>query len=130
MSTIVMIVDDDPVVCRLNGRVLECAGEDSKPICCGNGLEALNYLHDHFHPEDRYLIFLDLNMPVMDGWEFLSLAANLFPAGSIQVVVLSSSVIESDRKRAEACPLVVRYVEKPLNITTAKVVLEGLCFPD
>ncbi|MEO6639376.1 MAG: response regulator, partial [Ginsengibacter sp.] len=57
-----------------------------------------------------------INMPVMNGWEFLD-AINQSPiADDILIAVVTSSTNESDKKRAFEYKQVIRYIEKPVNI--------------
>ena len=83
---------------------------------------ALKYLEDlqsvSPFPE---IIFLDINMPLMDGWEFLDYCEKHIPTltDSCMVCILSSSIIGKDIIRADQHPLVSEYVAKPL--TAAKV---------
>jgi CheY-like chemotaxis protein len=61
----VLVVDDNPEACELFSDILGMLGH--RVACARNGQEALDYLNDHPAPR---LILLDLNMPVMNGWEF------------------------------------------------------------
>ena len=76
----------------------------------GNGEEAINFLS----AEKVDLIYLDLNMPVMNGWEFLEAMAARERNG-VKIFVLTSSIDPSDRRKAEENPLVSSMLEKPLD---------------
>lgn len=78
---------------------------------------ALGYLNDH--PID--LILLDLNMPYLNGWQFLE-AMEEAKLNS-PVFILTSSILKEDADRAEMHPLVKGYVSKPLEIRH----LEAIC---
>lgn len=78
-----------------------------------DGLEALEFLRTA--PSRPDLILLDLNMPRMNGMEFLRVyEAEFDPAERSPVVVLTTSNQAIDRLRAEASPAVVAYLTKPL----------------
>lgn len=84
-----------------------------------NGEEALNYF-DQLDPEkDDYpkLIFLDLNMPIMSGWEFLDSFSRdkyeHFP--NSKVIVLSSTIDPADIEKSRTYPMVIGFRSKPIS---------------
>ena len=87
-----------------------------KPIACSNGRQALDYLRDNQQPAKAHFIFLDINMPVMNGWEFLDAITRSPTIRHIFVCVVSSSITSSDRQKAYQYPEVVGYLEKPVSI--------------
>jgi CheY-like chemotaxis protein len=88
---VVLVVDDNDDVRESLGDALEVGGYDS--AFAANGVEALAYLRAHRAPA---AILTDLNMPIMNGWEFVR-RLGLTRFGGIPVVVVSGS--ESARKR-------------------------------
>ncbi|MEE2770578.1 MAG: response regulator, partial [Bacteroidota bacterium] len=68
---------------------------------------------EYLSNEDESLIFLDLNMPVMSGWDFLEelQKRNI----KHQVIILSSSTSQFDIQKAKLYPDVLQYVVKPMN---------------
>lgn len=108
-----MIVDDDSInnmVCQL---VIKSSIPDASILCFVNPLEALEHLKDVSSPKPD-IILLDINMPEIDGWEFLERYETL--GIQSRVIILSSSTNENDKYRAEKHPLVINYVSKPLTI--------------
>jgi len=65
------------------------------------------------------VIFLDLNMPIMDGWEFLDEFGKLSKENNIRIYILSSSVDSRDIERAKNYGMVNGFIAKPL--TDAKI---------
>lgn len=63
------------------------------------------------------ILFLDINMPTMNGWEFLDYFDKLAPEikKNIHICILSSSVDSRDKKRAEANPNVFMFLVKPFS---------------
>jgi CheY-like chemotaxis protein len=94
---------------------LEQAGCTRQIRVAQSGQEALDYLqHAGARPD---LIFLDINMPAMDGWEFLEKYRSLPPArkADIILIMLTTSLNPDDEKRTLAIPEVAGFENKPLS---------------
>ena len=97
-----------------------------------NGKEALEYYHNLLkEPADKqadypHLIFLDLNMPVMNGWEFLDEFVNsLLPKfPDTKVVILSSSANPVDKEKAKLYPIIIGYISKPITADLLKMLVK------
>lgn len=77
-------------------------------------------------PSETILIFLDIYMPVMDGWAFLDVLQTLPIKNPIEVVILTSSSDLFEKEKARSYPNVLMYLEKELtseNITEIKKVI-------
>lgn len=115
---LVYLIDDHPPTNFFHRIVLEDSGLVRRVVdytAADRALEALEGLlaRREAPPE---LIFLDINMPRMNGWEFLERYAALrFPASAPQVVMLTTSENPDDRQRAEAHDLLTGYRIKPLS---------------
>lgn len=113
----VLIVDDDPMISFLHKALVIRRNICSSPEGFMNGKEVLEFLINDSEREKEclYLILLDLNMPVMNGWEFLQALKELKMAGRTSVVIVTSSINQQDREKANTSRLVSEYIEKPLN---------------
>ncbi len=114
----VLLIDDNDIDNFINERMITTNHFSSRVIVKNSGEEALKFLRDHASGTDLpKIIFLDLNMPVMDGFAFLEefekLPDNL--KAQCKVIVLSSSISPEDINRASTNQYVVKYVNKPLN---------------
>lgn len=126
MLNIVLIIDDDEITHIIGKRLIEIAGFAKKTVTLENGKEAIDYfenlLKNQISPNKQEdvpdFILLDINMPIMNGWEFLKEYtihfSNKFP--HIKVAILSSSINPEDLKKSEESSLVVDYISKPLTI--------------
>ena len=115
----VLLIDDNDIDNFINERMITTNFFSNRVIVKNSGESALNYLKENAG-EDANLpqvIFLDLNMPIMDGFAFLTEYEKLPDAvkKNCKVIVLSSSISPEDINRASTNPLVVKYVNKPLN---------------
>lgn len=127
----ILCVDDDPITLMLCRKVVEKVEFAKEIIIANNGEEAILYFDNLF--EDRKnnndiiypkLVLLDLNMPVMDGWEFLESYIskdyhNIFD--STRFIVLSSSIDPYDINRSKTYPI-IGFLSKPVT----KDMLENL----
>ena len=112
MNLKTLIVDDDKLTQLIHKKVLERAAITDVELF-SDGEQALNFLLTM--PEMSYLILLDINMPVMDGWQFLDAMNQRFTDPNIHVVMVTSSIDRKDRLRANAYKPVLNFVEKPLT---------------
>lgn len=111
----IILVDDNDDDNFIHRRYLKAAGwcEDIRVFT--SGPELLAAVQTLGASPD--LMFVDLNMPVMSGFELLAeLAETTLDLAAIRVVILTSSLHPADRHRAEETPFVLAYVEKPLNL--------------
>lgn len=89
-----------------------------------SGFEALNYLRKSVHVPQ--LIFLDINMPAMNGWEFLEEYRKLSDEEKAEIIIimLTTSLNPIDRKRAEKIPEISGFETKPLTMEILKNIFE------
>ena len=113
--TEVLIVEDDLVTVRLHKYVVEKTWGTEVHIF-SNGREAYDYLEAEANPEKRFLVLLDINMPQMNGWQFLEKVQKKFYASRLTVAIVSSSPTREDFRRAEELDLVKAYFQKPLKM--------------
>ncbi len=115
----VLLIDDNDIDNFINERMITTNLFSNRVIVKNSGESALNYLRENAEMGKNLpqIIFLDLNMPVMDGFAFLSEYESLSDKvkNNCKVIVLSSSISPEDINRASTNPLVVKYVNKPLN---------------
>ncbi len=125
-----MLVDDDQLDNRFHQIIIE--GMDITEIIhvAENGLQAIKYLkqEDRILPE---LIFLDINMPKMNGWEFLEAYKDLEESQKSQIVImmLTTSLNPSDKAKAQKISEITGFRVKPLSEEMLTEIL-GKYFPD
>lgn len=111
----ILVVDDDKVVGLLHKTQLRLHGINWPPVLCENGLQALEYILKRRTPGKVFLVFLDLNMPVLNGWEFLKNRKKQAPEVKIFVVIVTSSINQKDHLKAEKYAEVISFCRKPLD---------------
>jgi CheY-like chemotaxis protein len=114
-TTKVLIVDDDPGVLFLHKIIVREGNLCKEPITFAEAEKALKYLLPLDSIENRILIFLDINMPKVNGWKFLEMLQAEIHSADIRVVMVTSSLSKSEREKANEFSLVMDYWEKPMN---------------
>lgn len=116
------IIDDDKIYVNLVKKIIEIKKLSEDLLIYKNGKEALDYFKNSLEniSSDKIpdIIFLDLNMPVMDGWEFLNQFVKIKNSFTkkISLYVVSSSIDPSDLERAKSFNLVTDYLIKPIEL--------------
>jgi response regulator of citrate/malate metabolism len=108
----VILIDDDHVINFINARVVRLLFKEAKVKSFIQGEKALDYLKQNDTSGNK-LIFIDLNMPGFDGWDFLE-AYSKFMVRS-PVYVLTSSINPKDIERSLNYNEVVKFLTKPLS---------------
>lgn len=115
----ICLIDDDRIYQFTAKKIIESTGFTQGLLSFYNGQEALDFFNTHKNDLNKLpdIIFLDINMPVKDGWQFLeefkTIAANI--GKHITIFMVSSSVDEYDIKKSKEYTLVTDYVIKPIN---------------
>ncbi|MBC8053497.1 MAG: response regulator [Sphingobacteriaceae bacterium] len=126
----ILLVDDDISTNFLHKKILQKAEVAEEILVALNGKEAIDYLAGNYeksageNPQPD-LILLDINMPLMDGWEFLNEYKNLeMKKDAIIIVMLTTSLNPDDRLRAETIPEISGFQSKPLSFDMLTDILE------
>jgi CheY-like chemotaxis protein len=116
---IVFLVDDDDIFVYAMKRLMGMKGLAKEIISCGSIAEAISYLKDHAGEQSEIpdIVLCDINLSDGRGWDFLNQYSQLKSqlAKTPKVYMLSSSVIQDDRIRAERNEDVLKYFSKPLS---------------
>ncbi|MDR5590752.1 response regulator [Christiangramia sp. SM2212] len=105
----IYLVDDQPISNFITKKLLELEGFQGFVKDFTDPTEAF---HSVAEDEDA-LIFLDLNMPVMNGWDFLDAMKNKNLVH--RIIILTSSTSKIDQEKAREYPNVIKYMVKPMN---------------
>lgn len=112
------VIEDDPLHLLITKKYIELSGFVDDTLVYKNGKEAFNTLSDRSMKGERLpqIIFLDLNMPVWDGWQFLDEFTKLQTDQKVTICILTSSNNEEDIKRAERYSSISYYLIKPIGL--------------
>ena len=131
---LILLIDDDIDDNFFHRRVINKAGVAEEVVECHDGKDALDFLRN----EGKYagegkpypqpdLLFLDINMPKMNGWEFLDQYEKLPPhiKGGPVIAMLTTSTNEQDLAKARHYDIVKDYRNKPLTEDMLKEILKS-----
>lgn len=126
MNKQVLLIDDDPIFHIIFSRMIKKIFPKLDVNSSLNGKIALDYLIKNYSKEDRYIILLDINMPVYNGWQFLDAIKKreIILNNNIIIFVVTSSTDFDDTKRAKSYGFVKDTLSKPLSIDTLNHALQ------
>lgn len=121
----VLIIDDDDLSIFLMGLTIDEIDFIEKYESVNNGWEALQYIENCRQTNMPELIFVDLNMPEMDGYEFIQHYEEKFSQtySRTKIIVVTSSQRESDKMRSLSFNSVIGFIHKPLEEGEIKKIL-------
>ncbi|WP_062055597.1 response regulator [Aquimarina longa] len=131
----ILLVDDSPSTNFFNKKLIEVANVTNEVYETFNGVEALDYIHrkgkfEESKSHKKYprpnIIFLDINMPLMDGFEFLEHYSKIpvEKRAEMIIVFLTTSNWSKDKMKAFDTNMVYSYIEKPLKKSNLYSIIE------
>jgi len=115
MNYQLLIIEDDPIFTFLLEKGINITDLKGEIFNFLNGKPALEHLNDSYSETINYIIFLDLNMPIMNGWEFMDELEKIAKTDNCMVFVLTSSAYRHDIEHLKKKPLVADFVTKPIT---------------
>lgn len=129
-STTIILVDDDLTINYFHKRLLKTFFDQEHIKTCFNGKQAiatLLSLNDKLDKKDTVIVLLDLNMPVMNGWEFLA-EFHIFKAilkFNYTIYIITSSINPEDKKIGISDYNVENFLQKPLSKNDVDLILNN-----
>jgi CheY-like chemotaxis protein len=123
----ICIIDDDEIYIFLMKKSLSAMGIHNEVISFLNGADALEELIQIKNNQGELpgIILLDINMPIMDGWEFLTefRKVNTNNYKKIPIYIVSSSIANEDFEKSKTYPEILDYLSKPVELETLESIL-------
>jgi len=126
----ICIIDDDDIYQYTIIKILQSLKLNKKIIAFSDGEEALDFLIDNLYNDEELpdVIFLDINMPIMDGFQFIEEYVKLKPKWNkkITIYMVSSSVDPVDIEKAKNISEISDYIIKPIKAGELKTIMANL----
>lgn len=128
----ILIIDDDEINNFIAAKLIDKIPPKATVSTCLNGQEGIDFIKARIGNEEEMpdIIFLDINMPVMNGWEFLeeydSVKSQI--TKNVSINMLSSSVYNDDISKSKTFLTVNKFISKPLTIEKIKDLYQSLNF--
>lgn len=124
------IVDDDSIYRFTMVKALESTKLPMEIMAFSDGEEAINFMLDNLDHDSVFpdVIFLDIDMPVMDGFQFMEEYVKIKPrvGKKITIYMVSSSLDPVDIDRAKKISAISDYIVKPIGLSRLKSIIEEL----
>ena len=122
-----LVIDDDDINIFIIKKIVEKTGYNVDMTAKTNGQLAIDYVKEIIDtPNFPNLILIDINMPVLNGWEFIEAYELLGNTRKVDMYMLSSSVYENDIEKAKSYKTVKGFISKPLSIDRLIELLKGI----
>lgn len=121
----ILVIDNDPIYQLVTKKLLSKSVHSFETKAFTNGKEALDALLSSSDHSTKKMFLLDLDMPVMDGWQFLEAyyRQGLDKNNDFCIYIVTSSIAQEDKNKAKSYPAVHGYLEKPLSFDTIDQVI-------
>lgn len=117
MKPLILLIDDDPIAHLINKRIITRSFPDDMVKEFLSASQALEFLKNLMQPETfHFIIFLDIHMPEISGWEFIAKIENKYHL-NYQIYLLTSSVNPKDKEKAQTYDKIKSLIEKPFSFT-------------
>lgn len=115
----IWVIDDDPIYQIIVNKIIQKSELFSSVSSFINGKDAIDALKKSLENNEMppNIILLDINMPIMDGWEFMEEMVLLKSQINelIHIYIVSSSIAFEDKSKAKNYSEIIAYLSKPVN---------------
>jgi len=126
----VWIIDDDPIYQIIVNKIIQKSELFSKISSFKNGKDAIDAIQIATEINDDIpdIILLDINMPIMDGWEFMDEMhhVSFTHKNNIVVYIVSSSIAIEDKNKSKTYSNILGYLSKPITINNLELIANSI----
>ncbi|ADY52917.1 response regulator receiver protein [Pseudopedobacter saltans DSM 12145] len=126
----ILIIDDDEINNFIATKLIDRIEPPAVVSTCLNGKEGMDFLESNIGNTEKLpdIILLDINMPVMNGWQFLDAFDKIKDrmGKDIHINMLSSSVYNDDITKSQTYSTVRKFISKPLTTDKIKEIYSNL----
>jgi CheY-like chemotaxis protein len=125
-NKIICIIDDEEINQFILTTIIKNLNSEIKILSFNNGEVALNSLTQLYDSKEDMpdIILLDINMPVMSGWQFMDEFVKLQIGKKTAIYIVTSSSSLDDKKKAKTYSDISGYLTRPIEKNTLKEIIE------
>jgi CheY-like chemotaxis protein len=122
-----IVIDDSKLDCFIAEKIIQTSGKGDSVKTFLQASDALDYIKGSAESERHTIMFVDIQMPVMNGFEFVEAFDNLpdNKKNAYTIYMLSSSINENDIAKVRSMPIVKQFINKPLTVDAVKQIFEN-----
>lgn len=122
-----IVIDDSKLDCFIAEKIIQTSGKSESIKTFLQASDALEYIRGMNGAETPTIMFVDIQMPVMNGFEFVEAFDNLpeDKKSAYTIYMLSSSINENDIAKVRSLPIVKQFINKPLTVDAVKQLFEN-----
>lgn len=123
-----LVIDDDDINIFIIKKIVEKTELAINMVSKSNGQQAIDYIKETTDSAAQFphLMLIDINMPIMNGWEFVEAYQMLNIQHNVDMYILSSSVYENDIEKTKSYTSVKGFISKPLSIERLKELVTSI----